>query len=543
MSSAQLREAQIQDQNIGVVLAWLEHFHKPSTKELQMSSPETRALWLYRDQLCIQDGIMYYDWLYHEGRSRCLVVPNCLRQKVMYYCHDSKDSGHLGQSKTLDRLKEKFYWYGMTRDSDIYVKQCSTCNQNKKRNRTPRSPLGTYHAGYPMERVHIDILGPFTPSRSGNVYILVMVDQFTKWVELAALPAQNAELTAKAFLDHFVVTMGVPLEIHSDQGANFQSNLFQAFCQLLEITKTRTTPYHPSGNGQVEVFNRVILQMIRSYLSSGGIKRWDENLPLIAMALHSMKNKSTGFSANMMMLGRETTKPIDLILGLPRHTPQDPPNWVATLTRNLSRVHQLARETIGKTQMRQKRDYDLRVLQHPYETGDVVYLLDSSTKIGLSKKLRPPYIGPFLITCARPPLYVLVDRKRRSLVHHDRLFPCHDSTLPLWLRRKRHELLQTQSMDGDLDHDMGPDELDLDDFPIAGSFDPNDTLPQIWESDPDATLPYMLGDDNTDFNSDADLEAVPDMSSPIPSGDTISLPGPRQTRAGRHINIPVRYRE
>ena len=118
-----------------------------------------------------------------------------------------------------------------------------------------------------------------------------------------------------------------------------ESDLFRAFCQLLEITKTRTTPYHPSGNGQVEVFNRVILQMIRSYLSSGGIRRWDENLPLITMALHSMKNKSTGFSANMVMLGRETTQPIDLILGLPRHTPQDPPNWVATLTRNLSRVH------------------------------------------------------------------------------------------------------------------------------------------------------------------------------------------------------------
>ena len=161
--------------------------------------------------LHLEDGVMYYDWSYHEGRSRCLVVPESLRQKVLYYCHDTKDSGHLGQSKTLDRLKETFYWYGMTRDSDIYVKQCSVCNKNKKRNRTPRSPLGTYHAGYPMERNHIDILGPFTPSRSGNIYILVMGDQFTKWVELAALPAQNAELTAKAFLDHFVVTLGFHL--------------------------------------------------------------------------------------------------------------------------------------------------------------------------------------------------------------------------------------------------------------------------------------------------------------------------------------------
>ena len=390
---------------------------------------------------------MYYDCSCNEGRSRCLAVPYSLRQKIFYYCHDSKDSGHLGQSKTLDRLKEKFYWYGMTGDSDIYVKQCSVCNQNKKRNRTPRSPLGTYHAGYLMERVHIDILGPFTPSRSGNIYVLVMVDQFTKWEELAALPAHNAELTAEAFLDHFIVKFGCPLEVPSDQGRNFESNLFQAFCQLLDITKTRTTPYHPSGNGQVEVFNRVILQMIRSY-PSRGVRRWDENLPLISMALHSMRNKSNGFSANMMMLGRETTQPIDLILGLQRHTPQDPPNWVAKLNRNLSRVHSLARETIGKTQMRQRKDYDLRVLIHPYQVGDVVYLLDSSTKIGFNKKLKPPYVGFFIITFARPPLFVLEDRKRRPLIHHDRLMPCRDSSFPIWLQKKRHELVQALPIDG-----------------------------------------------------------------------------------------------
>ena len=106
------------------------------------------------------------------------------------------------------------------------------------------------------------------------------MDQFTKWTELAALPVQNAELTAKAFLDHFIVTFGCPLEVHSDQGRNFQSNLFQTFCQLLQITKTRTTPYHPSGNGQAEVFNIVILQMIRPYLSSVGIRRWKRIFPL-----------------------------------------------------------------------------------------------------------------------------------------------------------------------------------------------------------------------------------------------------------------------
>ena len=217
-----------------------------------MSSPDTRALWLARDHLVLKDGVLFYVWADHDNRCQCLVVPTELQLRVLYHCHDAKEAGHLGNAKTLDRLKQRFYWYGMSRDSNLYVKQCSTCNQVKKSNRTPRSALGTYHASFPMERVHLDILGPINPrSRSGSSYVLVMVDQFTKWVELAALPAQNPELTAKAFLKHFVVTFGCPLEVHTDQGKNFTSDLFLAFCKLMEITKTRTTPYHPARSAIV----------------------------------------------------------------------------------------------------------------------------------------------------------------------------------------------------------------------------------------------------------------------------------------------------
>ena len=147
-----------------------------------------------------------------------------------------------------------------------------------------------------------------------------MVDQFTKWVELLALAVQNAELTAKVFLKHFIVTFRCPLEVHTNKGRNFTSDLFQAFCRLMEITKTRTTPYHPASNGQCEVFNRSILQMVRSYVSRS-IKDWDEHLPLISVALLFMETKSAGFSANQLMLGREVIQPIDLILGLSRQTP------------------------------------------------------------------------------------------------------------------------------------------------------------------------------------------------------------------------------
>ena len=93
-----------------------------------------------------------------------------------------------------------------------------------------------------MERVHMDMLGPFPPSEQGNKYILVMVDQFTKWVEIHALPDITAVQTAKCAVDQFFSRFGTPLQIHTDQGGNFDGNVMKALCHLYRIAKTRTTP-------------------------------------------------------------------------------------------------------------------------------------------------------------------------------------------------------------------------------------------------------------------------------------------------------------
>lgn len=150
-------------------------------------------------------------------------------------------------------------WYNMSRDCIDYVTSCGTCNQNKKPNVKPKASLGQFHAGFPLERVHLDILGPFHTSEDGNNYVLMMIDQFTKWIEMAALPDQCALSVAQKFLVHFVVTFGCPLEVHTDQGKNFDSNLFESLCEVLKIAKTQTTPYHPSSNGQVERYNTTVL--------------------------------------------------------------------------------------------------------------------------------------------------------------------------------------------------------------------------------------------------------------------------------------------
>ncbi|MCG8109820.1 MAG: RNase H-like domain-containing protein, partial [Candidatus Thiodiazotropha taylori] len=123
LSALELREAQVEDPNIGIIINWLEHSYEPTTRVLQLCSPETRALWLTKDHLVFKGQVLYYSWANRDDRSDCLVVPAEFRQKVLYLCHDLKSSGHLGQTKTLDRLKQQFYWHGMSRDCNIYVQQ------------------------------------------------------------------------------------------------------------------------------------------------------------------------------------------------------------------------------------------------------------------------------------------------------------------------------------------------------------------------------------------------------------------------------------
>ena len=103
--------------------------------------------------------------------------------------------------------------------------------------------------GYLMERISRDILGPPPETDEGNRYILVISDYFTKWVEAFAIPDQKAETVARCLVSEVISRFGVPSYIHSDQGRQFESELYQEVCFLLHIKKTRTTAYHPQSDG------------------------------------------------------------------------------------------------------------------------------------------------------------------------------------------------------------------------------------------------------------------------------------------------------
>ncbi len=494
-----LRDLQAQDSDISPVVRWLESRVDPSARELALSSPAVRHLWLCRPQLEMKEGVLFYRWVAGSRSKLKLVVPEVLKPEALVMVHDSKVGGHPGEDRTLSRLRSSFFWHGSKVDSRAYVQSCAACSRNKKPNVRAKAALGSYVVGGRNERVHLDLLGPFPKSKAGNRYILMMVDQFTKWFECVAIPDQSAEVVAKAFVDQYISRFGPPLEIHTDQGGCFNGSLFQACCKLLDITKTRTTPYRPRSNGQVERYNRVLLPMIRCYLSHGQAN-WDEHLQVLAMAIRSTVNRSTGFTANMLMLGEEVRTPIDVMLGVTgaNLTAKEPASYVSWLRKVLKEVHDEAREALDSHQRRQKRTYDLKLSQHRYRKGDLVYVVDDSTKVGRSSKLHPPWKGPFLIMkVISPVLLEIAGRKEIRIVHHDKVKLCRDRSVPFWLRRRRHELL---SLDASLPLSQGSSAPDTTVVVATGSQrnpDLDETIAyEDVDTDLDETLPYE--DDSED---------------------------------------------
>ena len=275
-------------------------------------------------------------------------------------------------------------------------RSCAVCATAKKSSSSP-DPLQSVTAGYPGQLVAMDLVGPLPVSDQNNRYILVCIDYFTRWPEAYALPDMTAPTVAKAFVHGWVSRFGVPDRIHTDQGPQFESKLFADLCTLLDVRKSRTTPYHPAGDGLVERMNRTLITTLRSY-GHDHPTSWDEFLPLALLAYRTAVQKSTDFTPARLMFGRELRLPPDVVYGLPPACqPTSSNQYIRSLDAALQDTYQRCRQHDSCSHRYQKDYYGRRSSSKKFKVGDRVWLLNTVIKPGESSKLHRPWTGPFTI--------------------------------------------------------------------------------------------------------------------------------------------------
>ena len=227
----------------------------------------SRALWKlwpdFRNLRIENDLIKRQKRIDEFNKLTQVVIQRSLLKEILPFLHEH--CGYFGMAKTFDRVRERFYWPGMKKDVHEWVSSCEECCQKKSPHQKHIHSLTTWRPSHPFWQVALDIMGPL-PEFSGNKYILLIGDQFTKWYEAIPMSNQEASTVAKLFVNVWVSRFGCPANLHNDKGSNFMSNLFKSMCKEPGINRTSTTAYHPRRNAMIERTNRTIEESLAKYM-------------------------------------------------------------------------------------------------------------------------------------------------------------------------------------------------------------------------------------------------------------------------------------
>ena len=232
---------------------WLKVF-KRSSKKLKLN----------------KEGILVKE---SEGSAR-VVLPKSMRELIYEHLH--VDMGHIGAEKMWELAKKRVFWPRMLEDIESFVAEKCKCIARRRPHQQRKAPLQNITTYAPMELVHVDYVH-LERGVGGMEYLLVIIDHFTKFAQAYPTPNKSSLTAAKRLYGDFMLRFGMPTNIISDQGGEFESEVMQHLHKICGVNKIRTTPYHPRTNGACERMNKTLLKMLRS-LPENMRTRWPESV-------------------------------------------------------------------------------------------------------------------------------------------------------------------------------------------------------------------------------------------------------------------------
>jgi hypothetical protein len=358
-----------------------------------------------------------------------LAIPQPLVKGVLINCHDSPVSGgHFGIARTIGKVKEKYYFPKMGAVITKHIQECVECTQRKHPSRAVKASITPMPVPEgPWVRVSTDILGKLPTCRgSGNKYVLVFIDYFTKFVELVAIPDAKAETVARALIRRVILRHGAPQYLHSDRGTNYLSKVVKATCKMFKITKTQTTSFHPACNGQSERMMSNILNSLSKMLNDKH-DVWDNYLPYAQYSYNTTPClDSTGYAPYFLEHGRYARMPMDTILCQSLEGAKTVNQFIERTVTELQFAYAAAEEVLKERKEAMRAKSEQKAYNPDFRVGDVVYIYDPVILSGNSPKLSRLWAGPYYIVEKPSPIHAVLrrvsDNKRvRNKVHVNRL--------------------------------------------------------------------------------------------------------------------------
>jgi hypothetical protein len=341
-----------------------------------------------------------------------IVVPDHdnLRLQVLQECHDAPYAGHPGRDKTLQLVKQWFWWPTLTADVTQYVKTCDNCQRNKSRNRLPAGLLQPLPVpGQPWESFSMDMVVDLPQTEAGYDSITVFVDRLTKMAHLAPCKkTDTAKDVAQLFIREVFRLHGMPKHMVTDRDPKFTSNFWKEFFAQVGAKHRLSSAYHPQTDGNTERVNRVMEDMLRHFVSNDQTN-WDTLLPLVEFAINSSHHDSMAFVNDKGQLqkytpfqlnyGRNPDSPLKATLSVFK-ADKSRASRVQQFIQELQESHTKAKRCLQAAQDRQKMYADNSRRPVQYHVGQKVLLNTKNISLRMigSPKFLPKYIGPFEIT-------------------------------------------------------------------------------------------------------------------------------------------------
>lgn len=373
--------------------------HQENDEELKQLQQENTSLKFKQCQLS-SGKVLWCDVSTNTIRP---FIPKSFRTKIFKQIHNM---AHPGVKATVKNIVAKFIWPGIRNDVRKWAQSCISCQQNKVTRHT-KSPIGDFKQ--PDDRfkvVHVDIIGPLSPS-DGNMYCLTCIDRLSSWMEIIPMPNITAESVASSFYNNWITRFGVPEIIVTDQGKQFESELFRSLAMLCGAKVQHTTSYHPQANGKIERLHRTLKAAIRAHKNP----RWTESLPTVLLGLRAAIREDSGYSLAEMVYGTTIRLPGEFF----EHSTDlqfNSDTFVTQLRDHMKQLKPFKTRTVASKPVFVHKD--LYASSHVFLRTDKV-----------KKSLEPPYEGPFLVI-KKQAKYFTINIKGKSVnVSIDRLKPAY----------------------------------------------------------------------------------------------------------------------